>query len=169
MNRLMKQNLVTNAGALLVGLVLTTWSIAIGAFLMGLGTMGLVQTLADSKKTFRRADTAVSPVIGVILMVAITVVLAAIVFVLVSQLSEGTEKAPDLALNGQRETNGTYNYTVISVDAELPWGDLLVGPGATCMGYPTGEFVEAGDYFLCDTEAITVVHRPTHQVIYSHS
>jgi flagellin-like protein len=52
--------------------------------------------MSKANQAFKQNDEAVSPVIGVILMVAITVVLAAVVFVLVSNLGKGTEAAPNL-------------------------------------------------------------------------
>ncbi|HUR63205.1 MAG TPA: type IV pilin [Candidatus Thermoplasmatota archaeon] len=53
-----------------------------------------------ANQAFKNDSEAVSPVIGVILMVAITVVLAAVVFVLVSNLSKGgSQSAPTLAIN----------------------------------------------------------------------
>src|SRR5574341_1826962 len=45
-------------------------------------------------KMFRRDEEAVSPVIGVILMVAITVILAAVIAAFVFGLGGSTEKAP---------------------------------------------------------------------------
>ncbi len=50
-----------------------------------------------ANQSFRNADEAVSPVIGVILMVAITVVLAAVVFVLVSDLGGDNSSAPAIS------------------------------------------------------------------------
>jgi flagellin-like protein len=47
-----------------------------------------------ANQKFTNADEAVSPVIGVILMVAITVVLAAVVFVLVNNLTGDTAASP---------------------------------------------------------------------------
>ncbi|HUR25979.1 MAG TPA: archaellin/type IV pilin N-terminal domain-containing protein, partial [Candidatus Thermoplasmatota archaeon] len=44
--------------------------------------------MSKANQAFKQNDEAVSPVIGVILMVAITVVLAAVVFVLVSNLGK---------------------------------------------------------------------------------
>ncbi|HUR63204.1 MAG TPA: type IV pilin, partial [Candidatus Thermoplasmatota archaeon] len=69
-------------------------------------------------------DEAVSPVIGVILMVAITVVLAAVVFVLVSNLSKGgSQSAPTLAIN----TDDTADRLVITSAATgADWSRLSI-------------------------------------------
>ncbi|HUR62115.1 MAG TPA: type IV pilin [Candidatus Thermoplasmatota archaeon] len=70
-----------------------------------------------ANQAFKANDEAVSPVIGVILMVAITVVLAAVVFVLVSNLSKGANTAsPQIAFtkDEQGSTPGG-TLTVVSV------------------------------------------------------
>ena len=62
----------------------------------------------DFKKLFRKDEKAVSPVIGVILMVAITVILAAAIGS--SVFSKGTaEAAPQASLN--MKADGTYSNT----------------------------------------------------------
>ncbi|HUR62116.1 MAG TPA: type IV pilin [Candidatus Thermoplasmatota archaeon] len=70
-----------------------------------------------ANQAFKANDEAVSPVIGVILMVAITVVLAAVVFVLVSNLSKGANTAsPQVAFT--KDENGANpggSLTVVSV------------------------------------------------------
>lgn len=68
-----------------------------------------------------REDDAVSPVIGVILMVAITVVLAAVVFVLVSNLSEGGDQAPTV---GFQKDESADRLNVISADNGIQWSDF---------------------------------------------
>lgn len=99
---------------------------------------------------WRSDPSAVSPVIGVILLVAITVVTAAVVFVLSSQFSEKTEGAPNISFDPD-EDSGTV--TVIRADVDVDWfRDLEVG--GTCSpdlsgmsGMPTaeGRLVRAGD------------------------
>ena len=61
--------------------------------------------MSKANQAFKQNDEAVSPVIGVILMVAITVVLAAVVFVLVSNLGKGTESAPNLGATSDDTNN----------------------------------------------------------------
>jgi len=77
-----------------------------------------------ANQAFKANDEAVSPVIGVILMVAITVVLAAVVFVLVSNLSKGgSQSAPNLAIN----TDDTLDRLVItSGSSGADWSRLSV-------------------------------------------
>jgi flagellin-like protein len=68
----------------------------------------------DLKKLFKDDD-AVSPVIGVILMVAITVILAAVIGAFVLDLGGSQEKTPQVKL----ETNQGNN----SVDTDEYWGE----------------------------------------------
>ncbi len=72
-----------------------------------------------ANKSFKNEEDAVSPVIGVILMVAITVVLAAVVFVLVSDLGGDAEIAsfPQVKLTDSATANG--------VDMEHRSGDCI--------------------------------------------
>lgn len=70
-----------------------------------------------ANQAFKANDEAVSPVIGVILMVAITVVLAAVVFVLVSNLSENANTSnPQVAFTSDEQgaTAGGV-LTVVSI------------------------------------------------------
>ena len=71
-----------------------------------------------ANQTFRTQEEAVSPVIGVILMVAITVVLAAVVFVLVSNLSDTDSAAPTMGMS-KSESNDRIN--IISADNSIDW------------------------------------------------
>lgn len=77
-------------------------------------------------RKLRNHDSAVSPVIAVILMVAITVVLAATVYVWVSGFGAGgTQPAKTLSLaSASAITNGDKIYTVASGTTGLKWSDL---------------------------------------------
>jgi flagellin-like protein len=83
--------------------------------------------MSKANQAFKQNDEAVSPVIGVILMVAITVVLAAVVFVLVSNLGKGSEKAPNVSFN---KDSSARTLTVVQADSGIQWGDFTVG--GTC-------------------------------------
>ncbi len=75
-------------------------------------------------------ERAVSAVIGVILMVAITVAIAATVYVYVSgMMGTGQEAAPTLTFI--KEDKATVNtLTVIAADpSDLSWGDLELQNG----------------------------------------
>lgn len=61
--------------------------------------------MSKANQKFVQADEAVSPVIGVILMVAITVVLAAVVFVLVSNLSGDQQDTVNASLQAEADSS----------------------------------------------------------------
>lgn len=76
-----------------------------------------------ANQKFVETEEAVSPVIGVILMVAITVVLAAVVFVLVSNLSEGGDQAPTMGFSKDESAD---RLNLISADAGLDWSQFNI-------------------------------------------
>lgn len=115
-------------------------------------------------KPLKEQTEAVSPVIGVILMVAITVVLAAVVFVLVSDIGNQPEEAPRVILQTE---DGGGNFTVISTNTDIPWSDILIG-GNGCMPEAVDEFFSAGDIIAGCQRKLTVVHRPSDTVIYNY-
>jgi archaeal type IV pilus assembly protein PilA len=76
-----------------------------------------------ANQNFRRDDEAVSPVIGVILMVAITVVLAAVVFVLVNNLGEGAESAPVISFT---KSESADSLSIVTASGGADWGRLSI-------------------------------------------
>ena len=72
-------------------------------------------------------DDAVSPVIGVILMVAITVVLAAVVFVLVSNLSDADAQVPQMGITRDERND---QVKIIRADLGLNWQDFKINSDA---------------------------------------
>lgn len=133
-----------------------------------------------ANQSLKANEDAVSPVIGVILMVAITVVLAAVVFVLVSDLGEGGEAAPQISFtkNSGSYTAGTSPGTTTSGSATVftvtkvtngpvNWVDLTI----TCTGGSLEQTsnagtVSAGQKIYCNGSQLTVVHGPTDTLIY---
>jgi flagellin-like protein len=117
-----------------------------------------------ANRKFREADErAVSAVIGVILMVAITVAIAATVYVYVSGMIGGTKtQTPNVACT----TDSTSNkVTVATADANIKWKDIVItkdnatvswtvyyGGGVTAAGVNNTAAitadVTAGDYIL---------------------
>lgn len=71
---------------------------------------------------FKNNNEGVSPVIGVILMVAITVVLAAVVFVLVNDLSSHPNDFHTVGI----KQNEDHSFTITSIDETLKYSDLAV-------------------------------------------
>jgi flagellin-like protein len=131
-----------------------------------------------ANQAFRKTDEAVSPVIGVILMVAITVVLAAVVFVLVTRLAGGgNDDTPDITFQKTKAADGVGStFTVVSAAGDAgEWSayDLLVngeGVVAQCtidMSYTT---IQAGQRIDCETptaegKQIQLRHRATNTLI----
>lgn len=79
-----------------------------------------------NRSILKARDEAVSPVIGVILMVAVTVVLAATVYVWVSGFSGGQNTpARSIALSSEGPGSGGLKSYVVSAAANgMKWGDV---------------------------------------------
>ena len=135
-----------------------------------------------ANQSFRNADEAVSPVIGVILMVAITVVLAAVVFVLVSDLGGDTENTPTMSFD---KNEGADTLTVVGA-SEADWADIFVRvsnkectaslngtafiDATKTTGSPPTASVVAGDVlsFVDDTNndcTVTLTYSPSNSLI----
>lgn len=124
--------------------------------------------MSKANQNFVQADEAVSPVIGVILMVAITVVLAAVVFVLVSNLSKTSDKGEDSSAtvsspqagriyitlvrqgqNGPYTTGTTNPESVISVDNQAcTLGEATTNEGVLGATGSTANEWEAGETII---------------------
>lgn len=130
-----------------------------------------------NRKFIEADDNAVSAVIGVILMVAITVAIAATVYVYVSGM---IGSSPETTPNMQMVKDSTNKkLTIASADpGNLQWSDFDIkynGTAATygatnqSFSYPTSAFtgnVEAGQYLtLRYIGTITIRHEPTNTLI----
>lgn len=181
MNRKIAEKYVLGIIGIVLGTLFNSFLPAafLGGCLFGAGFWLVIEAVTQERIAKRKAQaavqqklaedkTAVSPVIGVILMVAITVVLAAVVFVMASQLGAAPETPPKLAMTASGD-----NFTVAQADKGLPWSDLSFGPGdASChpaLATADGSgIVAAGDVVRGCRGHLTVVHRPTNAVIYTH-
>jgi len=115
-------------------------------------------------------DRGVSPVIGVILMVAITVILAAVIGTFVLGLGDSLEQAPQAQLDAEYDgTDIVLNHeggdSLSSGDITVKWGgdtdpnlgnDLSVGGSETVVSAP--DDAEAGS-------TLTVVHDPSESIL----
>ena len=132
-----------------------------------------------ANRKFVDGEEAVSAVIGVILMVAITVAIAATVYVYVSgMMGTGQEAAPTLTF--QKNDKAAVNtLTVIAADpSDLSWGDIEVqnSTNATVLNHSFGtNTVTAGTILditaLAGTGAYTIGirHIPTNTLIGTYS
>ena len=131
-----------------------------------------------ANRKFKQADErAVSAVIGVILMVAITVAIAATVYVYVSGMIGGTsKKTPSIACIPDNTAN---SITVASADPDIAWSDVnitILVNGTTTARYQTGILtgsVTAGQTINCNAylpnsgnkAAVTLRYNPTNALI----
>ncbi len=131
-----------------------------------------------ANRKFVDGEEAVSAVIGVILMVAITVAIAATVYVYVSgMMGTGQEAAPTLTF--QKDDKATVNtLLVIAADpSDLSWGDIEVqnSTSGTVLAHGQTGVVTAGT--LLDISALAgegaytigVRHVPTNTLIGTYS
>jgi len=75
--------------------------------------------------TVRKDSDAVSPVIATILMVAITVVLAAVLYVMVLGFGTETNQTPTSSFSKTSITNG-WRFTYATVNEDVSWDDITV-------------------------------------------
>jgi flagellin-like protein len=113
---------------------------------------------AKESKRDPEDDRAVSPVIGVILMVAITVILAAVIGTFVLQLGDDVQANPQAGISFSNEAANTVEITINSIqradkiqykDDSGNWQDVgsSVGETATRSGLSDGEtFVVRATY-----------------------
>ncbi len=135
-----------------------------------------------NRKFIEADERAVSAVIGVILMVAITVAIAATVYVYVSGMIGGTKnQTPNIACT----TDSTSNkITVATADANIKWSDITIttdvtatfsvgyGGGVTNSSYasiPANTMVQAGDYIYIygatGNVKVTLAYKPTNSLL----
>ncbi|MDD1685804.1 type IV pilin N-terminal domain-containing protein [Methanoregula sp.] len=111
-------------------------------------------------RTFNNHENAVSPIVGVMLMLVVTIIIAAVVSAFAGGISAGTEKAPvasfecHISNSGSWGTSG-FDLAVISTDNAIPTKDLkLVTTWTNNSGYPivttiTGQSVIPNTYYKC--------------------
>jgi len=134
------------------------------------------------KKMWKLNNKAVSPVIATILMVAITVVLAAVLYVMVMGFGGEDNTAPTAVLGNPDITPGTPgNYTaviqLVSISPETALTDLQYKVGtAAPVSLPATAFTDVaadgqasnGDFFTLTVTADTtlyLIYEPTGDVI----
>ena len=140
-----------------------------------------------ANRKFREGDErAVSAVIGVILMVAITVAIAATVYVYVSGMIGGTKNAtPNVAVTGNADQkrfvvatadiNTRWNAIVVTATAGFTWsahyanGTSFAASQAALTAAVSTVYINAGDYVSIDTGtgtvSITLKYTPTNSLL----
>ena len=119
--------------------------------------------MISKKFAKRRKDSAVSPVIATILMVAITVVLAAVLYVMVSGFTHNPGTTQSVGMTESQTSTGNWTVTISSVSASnIPVANIQVvitgytgstAPTAGTIytntgGSTTGQYLAVGDYFV---------------------
>ena len=91
-------------------------------------------------------DRGVSPVIGVILMVAITVILAAVIASFVLGLGDQTnETAPNVNFNGEFDDNQNFTLSIDTTGGDGDASDFVLSNGTAEVGLDTiGLDISAG-------------------------
>lgn len=117
------------------------------------------ETVRATLQRFKNDQTAVSPVIGVVLMVAITVVMAAVVFVLIGQMVS-TEATPQVHFQ-QYMSDG--ELVVLTADNGIPWTDIYA---TGCTTKPATGNVLAGDAITGCSGNVSVGHTPTNRLLW---
>lgn len=131
------------------------------------------------KKSWRkRKEEAVSPAIATILMVAITVVLAALLYIMIAGFSGGLNGyAPSISMTFQKNSVGDYTFTVASVTKnDVKWSDIMgmCNPSGT-VTLPSTTYVGAGDTITISglnsgtTYSITLKYTPSGSACYQRS
>jgi len=132
-----------------------------------------------ANRKFKEADErAVSAVIGVILMVAITVAIAATVYVYVSgMIGGGADKAPDMAFN--KQTTPDTKVLLVSADPGMQWDDFTITYSSSLTGvrlngvtaWASGAVgsatnIVAGDYInVTGTGTLSLIHTATNTLM----
>ena len=132
----------------------------------------------------RKDGKAVSPVIATILMVAITVELAAVLYVMVMGFGgSNSQSTPTATLTYVKTGNNQYTFTVASVTRnDVKMSDLtpsIVGGAATAVGAPvmapnplaTGNLIAGNQIIVSGTTAntiytLTLQYGPTGGAVY---
>ncbi|WP_048110871.1 type IV pilin [Methanoregula formicica] len=106
---------------------------------------------------FTKNDEAVSPVIGVILMVAITVILAAVIAAFVFGMAGNVQKTKVISTTVQRTASGvtvkymggadanSFTHGIVTIDGATDYGNSsgTINANSNILGNTLGSFVNA--------------------------
>jgi len=113
-----------------------------------------------ANRKFVEGDKAVSTVIGVILMVAIIVAIAATVYVYVNGMVGGTTERTLAIIFDKDESANTL--TVTSTDTEMSWTDINMTASGNIAA---GDVIYFDSHGLWNTVTINFRHNPTNTLI----
>jgi len=126
----------------------------------------------DENNSVSSDNRGVSPVIGVILMVAITVILAAVIGGFVLGLGGDLQSAPQAQISISAAGNGAVDISHDGGDA-MASADLVVSDGSNSINFET---VHGDEFAVGETETVTgltqandvtvqLIHEPSESVI----
>lgn len=119
-----------------------------------------MRKMSKANQAFKNNEDAVSPVIGVILMVAITVVLAAVVFVLVSRLADDPGSQAGKINFSKDESQD--RLTVVGSEGPGQWAAYSI---SGCSNANSGN-ITAGQQLTGCSGRVTVVFDETNTLVY---
>jgi flagellin-like protein len=110
-------------------------------------------------KELLTGDDAVSPVIGVILMVAITVILAAVIAAFVLGLGDSSDPAPQVSFDYDYDKTGEHLDVTVQSGDTFEAGNIQVVAGGDSVGldssnspFGSDSTISAGDEFVVGSE-----------------
>jgi flagellin-like protein len=121
-------------------------------------------------------DDAVSPVIGVILMVAITVILAAVIGAFVLGFGDSQSSAPSASFDST-ESSGNYTFSIQSSSEPLSAENLRCGgddvditdtSGSVVSSHSDSDELSAGDSVTCGTDSLVWNDGSTSSTLHTH-
>ena len=128
----------------------------------------MIQNLID----FENSDRGVSPVIGVILMVAITVILAAVIGTFVLGLGDSLQQAPQSQLEVTSDSANNVTLSHTGGDELKPGNiEVTIGDNTTALSNVTndnfgvGQSVKFTGQTNGDNIEVVVVHTPSESII----
>lgn len=112
-----------------------------------------------------KKDSAVSPVVGVMLMLVVTIIIAAVVSGFAGGLAGNNQKTPELTLDVHIKNNGywtgsSFNARVTGVDKGIPTRDLKLITKWTHV-YPNGTPVSGGATVLPNVNNTNLHYSPS--------
>jgi flagellin-like protein len=122
-------------------------------------------------------DRGVSPVIGVILMVAITVILAAVIGTFVLGLGDSLQQAPQSQISVASDSTNSLNIShnggdplpqseiLINVDGNDNTSDFYGNVSGSDDVFNVGESMYTKSPEFGDTVTVTVIHEPSESIL----
>jgi flagellin-like protein len=148
--------------------------------------------MENKKRSLKNEEEAVSPVVGVIMMIAITVVIAAVVAAFAYGIIGGVKKAPNSALvvedavvastqikiihhggdtiinafNGSGTVNNAWKNLNIKINGvDQQWGNVTGAIGDDDTNFESGEQITLNVVALASGDTIAMVFTPTGDIL----